>query len=84
MKSVIKYRIDEIVENNWGWDGNKSVKQKEAKMSVVMPADKEDPNYAFGSLSGGSTHHLKTINPAVYDQWFVGAIITCEMTVSES
>jgi hypothetical protein len=82
MRSVVKYRIDEIIENKYGWDGTKSVVQKEAKMSVVMPTDKNDPNYAYGQLSGGSTHHLKTINPDVYNTWSVGAIVTCEMEVT--
>lgn len=83
MKSIIKYRISEIVESQ-GYDGKtgKSVPQKEAKMQVVYTSDPEDPNYSYGQLSSGSTQNLKTINPDVYNTWSVGGIVTCEMEVS--
>lgn len=79
MKSVIKYRIDEIIEK-LHYDGKST--QKEAKMSVVYASDPNDPNYAYGQLSSGSTQSLKTINPDVYNTWKVGAIVECEMTVA--
>lgn len=79
MKSVIKYRINEIIEN-LHYDGKST--QKEAKISVVYTSDPNDPNYSFGQLSSGSTQSLKTINPEVYNTWFVGATVTCEMEVS--
>lgn len=78
MKSVIKYVINEIIESKH-YDG-KSI-QKEAKMSVVYTHDPNDPNYAYGQLSAGSTQSLKTINPDVYNAWYVGAIVEQEMTV---
>lgn len=81
MKSVIKYQIYEITECN-GYSDGKTVPQKNAKMSVVSTQDKSDPNYVYGQVSGGSYQELKTTNPAVYNQWFVGAIITCEMEVA--
>lgn len=82
MKSAIKYRIFEIVEGQ-GYDGKtgKSVPQKEAKMQVVYTNDPEDPNFIYGQLSSGSTQNLRTINPEVYNTWYVGAIIEQEMTV---
>jgi hypothetical protein len=79
MKSVIKYRIDEIIER-LHYDGKST--QKEAKMSVVYSHDPNDPNYNYGQLSSGSTQSLKTINPDVYNTWKVGAIVECEMTVT--
>lgn len=83
MKSVIKYRIFEIVEGQ-GYDGKtgKYVPQKEAKMAVVYTSDPEDPNYNYGQLSSGSTQNLKTINPDVFNTWKVGSIVECEMTVT--
>jgi hypothetical protein len=81
MKSVIKYQIYEITECK-GWQDGKAVPQKNAKMSVVTTQDKNDPNYVYGQVSGGSYQELKTTNPAVYNTWFVGAIVECEMTVS--
>jgi hypothetical protein len=60
----------------------KIVPQKNAKMYVVSTQDKNDPNYVFGQVSGGSYQELKTTNPAVYNTWFVGGIVTCEMEVS--
>ena len=80
MKAIIKYQIYEIIENN-GYDGGKVVPQKVAKMNVVAPYDKNDPNYAYGQLSGGSTQTICTINPNVFNTWYVGAIVTCEMEV---
>jgi hypothetical protein len=83
MKSIIKYEIYEITECK-GYDHatGKSVPQKNAKMCVVSTQDKNDPNYVFGQVSGGSHQELKTINPNVYNTWFVGAIITQEMEVT--
>jgi len=82
MKSVIRYQINEIVESQ-GYDGKagKIVPQKEAKMNVVYTSNPDDPNYTYGHLSSGSTQSLKTINPDVYNAWFVGAIVEQEMTV---
>lgn len=80
MKTVIKYRINEIVES-LGYGGGKQVIQKEAKMQVVYTSDPEDPNFIYGQLSSGSTQSLKTINPEVYSDWFVGAEVTCEMEI---
>jgi hypothetical protein len=51
-------------------------------MYVVSTQDKEDPNYIYGQVSGGSFQELKTINPNVYNTWKVGAIVECEMTVT--
>lgn len=79
MKSTIKYRIDQIVES-LHYDGKST--QKEAKMSVVYASDPNDPNYSYGQLSSGSTQSLKTINPEVYNTWYVGAMVTCEMEVA--
>jgi hypothetical protein len=79
MRSVIKYQIKEIVES-LHYDGKTIA--KEAKMAVVYSGDPNDPNYSYGQLSSGSTQSLKTINPEVYNTWFVGAIVECEMTVS--
>jgi hypothetical protein len=81
MKSVIKYEIYEITECK-GWVDGKVVPQKNAKMQVVMTQDKNDPNYVFGQVSGGSYQELKTTNPNVYNTWYIGAILTCEMDVS--
>lgn len=83
MKSVIKYQISEITECV-GYDPftGKSVPQKNAKMQVVSTQDKNDPNYVYGQVSGGSFQELKTINPNVYNTWSVGAIVTCEMEIS--
>lgn len=83
MKSVIKYEIYEITECK-GYDPatGKTVPQKNAKMYVVNTQDKDDPNYVYGQVSGGSHQELKTINPNVYNSWYVGAIITQEMEVS--
>lgn len=83
MKSVIKYQISEIVES-LGYDSQtgKPVLQKEAKMNVVYTNNPEEPNFVFGRLSSGSSQSLKTINPEVYNTWYVGAIVTCEMEVS--
>lgn len=78
MKSVIKYRIAEIVES-LHYDGKTIA--KEAKMAVVYSHDPNDPNYSYGQLSSGSTQSLKTINPDVYNTWYVGAIIEQEMTL---
>lgn len=50
--------------------------------AVVSTQDKNDPNYVYGQVSGGSYQELKTTNPAVYNTWYVGAIITCEMEVT--
>jgi hypothetical protein len=50
-------------------------------MNVVQPNDKNDPNYAYGQLSGGSSQILSTINPNVYKYWFVGAIVSFEFEV---
>jgi hypothetical protein len=82
MKSVIRYQINEIVESQ-GYDGKtgKMVPQKEAKMNVVYTSNADDPNYTYGHLSSGSTQSLKTINPDVYNTWFVGGIVEQEMTV---
>lgn len=80
MKAIIKYQIYEVTENN-GYHGGKVVPQKIAKMSVVSPADPNDPNYIYGQISGGSSQTLSTVNPNVYNTWYVGAIITCEMEV---
>jgi hypothetical protein len=81
MKAIIKYEIYEITEGR-GWDGQKSVPQKTAKMNVVSAQDKNDPNYIYGQISGGSTQSLSTTNPNVFNTWKVGAIVTCEMEVS--
>lgn len=83
MKSVIKYEIQEITECK-GYDPStgKTVPQKNAKMYVVNTQDKDDPNYVYGQVSGGSFQELKTINPNVYNTWHVGAIVTQEMEVS--
>jgi hypothetical protein len=83
MKTTIKYQINEIVEN-LGYDSKtgKMVPQKEAKMQVVYTSEPSDPNYTYGHLSSGSTQSLKTINPDVYNTWFVGAIVSQEMEVS--
>lgn len=83
MKAVIKYEIYEIAENK-GWDGNKTVVQKTAKMSVVSTQDKNDPNWVYGNVSGGSTQSLSTINPNVYNQWFIGAIVKQEMEIENN
>jgi hypothetical protein len=80
MKAVIKYQIYEISENN-GYHNGKTVPQKIAKMNVVAPLDPNDPNYIYGQVSGGSSQTLSTTNPNVFNTWFVGAIITCEMEV---
>lgn len=81
MKSVIKYEIYEIIENK-GWDGGNTVTQKTAKMIVVNTQNRDDPNYVYGQVSGGSQQSLVTINPNVYNTWYVGAIVTCEMEVA--
>jgi hypothetical protein len=81
MKSVIKYEITEITECK-GYADGKVVPQKNAKMYVVSTQDKNDPNYVYGQVSGGSFQELKTTNPNVYNTWFVGAIVTQEMEVS--
>jgi hypothetical protein len=83
MKSVIKYRINEIVETQ-AYDSNigKTVPQKEAKMSVIYTSNPQDPDYCYGQLSSGSTQSLKTINPDVYKTWQVGGVVTQEMEVS--
>jgi hypothetical protein len=82
VKSTIRYQIYEIVES-LGYDSKsgKMVPQKEARMNVVYTSDQNDPNYSYGQLSAGSTQSLKTINPEVYNTWYVGAIVTQEMTV---
>lgn len=83
MKSVIKYVIEEITETK-GYDsltGNMVV-QKEAKMRTLFTSDPNDPNFVYGHLSSGSSQVLKTINPEVYNTWYVGAEVTCEITVS--
>lgn len=80
MKAVIKYQIYEIAEST-GYQNGKTVPQKVAKMNVVAPRDPNDPNYIYGQVSGGSSQTLSTTNPNVYNTWFVGAIITCEMEV---
>jgi len=82
MKSIIKYQIYEVTENN-GWYNGKSVPQKVAKMNVISPSDPNDPNYIYGQISGGSSQTLSTTNPNVYKQWYVGAVITCEMEIEE-
>jgi hypothetical protein len=81
MKTVIKYEIYEITECK-GYADGKTVPQKNAKMHVVSTQDKNDPNYVYGQVSGGSYQELKTTNPNVYNTWFVGAIVECEMTVA--
>lgn len=83
MKSVIKYEICEITECK-GYDRTtgKIIPQKNAKMYVVSTQDENDPNYVYGQVSGGSFQELKTTNPNVYNTWFVGAIVECEMTVA--
>jgi hypothetical protein len=80
MKSVIKYEIYEITEGK-GYADGKSVPMKIAKMHVVSTQDKNDPNYVYGQVSGGSYQELKTTNANVFNTWFVGAIVTCEMEV---
>lgn len=83
MKSIIKYEIHEITECK-GYDSTtgKTVPQKNAKMYVVNTQDKNDPNYVYGQVSGGSYQELKTTNPNVFNTWYVGAIVTCEMEVA--
>jgi len=80
MKSIIKYEIYEITECK-GWADGKLVPQKNAKMCVVSTQDKNDPNYIYGQVSGGSFQELKTTNPNVYNTWFIGAIVECEMEI---
>ena len=79
MKAIIKYQINEITENT-GWHNGMAMPQKVAKMNVVALTDPNDPNYIYGQISGGSTQTLSTTNRAVYNEWYIGAIITCEMT----
>ncbi len=83
MKAIIKYQIYEITENQ-GWANGTYVPQKIAKMNVVAPSNPIDPNYIYGQVSGGSTQTLSTTNPNVYNEWYVGAIITCEMEVESA
>lgn len=83
MKSVIKYEIYEITECK-GYADGKTVPQKNAKMVVVSTQDKNDPNYIYGQVSGGSFQELKTINPNVYNTWYVGAIVSQEMEIENT
>jgi len=80
MKSIIKYEIYELTECK-GYADGKVVTQKNAKMNVVSTHDKTDPNYVYGQVSGGSHQELKTTNPNVYNTWYVGAIVECEMAI---
>lgn len=82
MKAIIKYEIYEITEGR-GYFNGKTVPQKIAKMNVIS-APKDDPNYIYGQISGGSSQTLSTTNPNVFNTWYVGAIIVCEMEIEVS
>lgn len=82
MTAKIKFQIFEISENN-GYHEGKTVPQKTAKATVYY-AQKGDPDYIYGQVSGGSTVSLCTVNPNVFNEWFVGAILSCEITVEKA
>lgn len=83
MKAIIKYQIYEITENQ-GWANGKYTPQKIAKMNVLAPSDPNDPNYVYGQVSGGSAQTLSTTNPNVFNEWYIGAIVACEMVVEQA
>lgn len=83
MKSIIKYKIIEIAESqSFDASAGKLAIQKEARMQVMYCHDPNDPNFVYGQISSGSIQTLRTINPAVYNTWYIGAIVTCEMEIA--
>lgn len=81
MKTFVNFQIWKI-EHTQGYDSEtqKNVLQVTAHCSIPYTSDKNDPNYPFARLSGGSELKLTTINPEVYKNWEVGKTLMNEIT----
>lgn len=52
-------------------------------MNTVYTNDKNDPNYIFSSLSGGTQFELATINQDAADQFELDGVYECVFTKVE-
>jgi hypothetical protein len=81
MKTYINFKIWKI-ETTQGYDSDtqQTVPQVTAYCQIPYTNDKNDSNYPYARLSGGSELKITTINPEVYKNWEVGKALMNEIT----
>lgn len=82
MSVIVRVKVDsKKISNHYSVDENgKPAINTEIDMKTVYTNDKEDQNYIFSSLSGGTVFKLATINKEASDQFEINGEYECVFT----
>jgi hypothetical protein len=82
MSVVVRVQVNSKKQSNhWSLDenGNKQI-NTEIDMNTVYTSDKNDPNYIFSALSGGTKFILSTINQDAANQFELDGVYEATFT----
>lgn len=83
MSVVVRIKVNsKSVQNHWTKDETtgKTNVNTTIDMNTVYTNDKNDPNYIFSALSGGTKFSLATINQEAADQFELDGEYECVIT----
>jgi hypothetical protein len=83
MSVVVRVRVNSKTQQNHYTKDEKTGKTNvntTIDMNTVYTSDKNDPNYIFSALSGGTKFALSTINQEAADQFELDGVYECVFT----